>query len=184
VLKPTDARVSFNEDIIITSIDGKKLEVKKGDPIILGNKPIEVSAKGKKSMIIFPVNGQNSVMSFQLPLLSNEDINSELKKTHGKKIDLIISTILTAQKNLAEKKPELAISDISKLQTEFPELALLDFVMANLNIIAGDREAAKLNLEKGLLKMPENVDAVKLYKSLLRPGENDVTRQPSGEVKP
>ena len=180
---PKRARLSFVEDVLITDSNGQKVALKRGDSVELADNPIEISSEGKKSLMVLPLAANGQIAKIKLSNLSVDDLNENLKAAYNKNLEQLLVGIVNVQKEMAKKNNQQAKAELDKMKKLFPDLALIKFMEANIFLIEGNRDQAKMLLEQGLLQFPDNSDAIKLYRQLLAPGEKDMTRYPSSENK-
>jgi hypothetical protein len=180
---PETARISFVEDVNLTDRNGQKIKLNRGDTVELSDNPIEISAEGKKSLMILPMASDGKMVKVKLSNLSVDDLDQNLKSSYNKNLEQLLTGIVIIQKEMAKRNNTQAKSELEKIRKNFPDIAILKFIEANIYLLEGNRAEAKKLLEQGIIQYPDNNEAVKLYRQLLEPGEKDVTRGLASEVE-
>ena len=167
------AEVVCTEDVKLKySTSGKVEDLKKGQTYTyLAKEPVLISSKdpstAKMSVLLVPANNTAQIQ-VTLPSLpagrceSSED-KQAISPAHLNEYTIQLFNI---QRLVGQGKTADAQSQLSALQSKYPEASALEFIAASLDLLQGQREPAMEHLKKGIQQNADYTEAQELLKAL------------------
>jgi predicted Zn-dependent protease len=172
--KSITTEVNFSQDVFVTQGNDARQEFHKGDKLLLSSEPALFESPGHVGVLIIPMSSRAVAVPKLKPI---EDWSSEtFDHTLNAKLNLMVGEITKIQSLLATKKQKEALERIEALQKQFPKVSYLQFLRASTLYMGGEKEKARIAIERGLKDFPDNQDAWLFYKAL---GGEMVPRQPA-----
>jgi pectate lyase len=162
------SQVKFEQDVLVTNLQGKTQKIDEGQKVNFDNESILVESAGKVSVLLVPISNSSKDIQLKLKNLDKQQMNTFVGSSVNDELSRILFQINEVQNLLMEKKGNLAIQKIEQLQGKYKELEYLSFLKVSAYIVKGEREKAKQLLELSLQKYPDNKEGRDLYNSLFK----------------
>lgn len=142
-------------------------ELKANETIELPEGASLIEAPGHISVMLFPLESDNSAIKMELPRLDAkrlDDATTDILRTN---IDQLLKQVSEIYKLMSLGEYQTALKKTQTLKQNYPQQSVISFLEASCYILVGNKKMARISLEEGLMLNPDDADARKMYRSLL-----------------
>lgn len=134
------------------------------------NLPLLLEAPGRVSVILLPTDpSESSSIRLNQPLI-DEWPAPKVQKAIDRSLSKIMESAFQIQNLLAQKKLDAAATELTQLQSEYPDVTYLNFLRASIELMRGNTETASIAIKKALAAHPNNEEGKRLAEILAKGG--------------
>lgn len=172
-IKPAQTQFSVDRDSTITEAGESPVKLKLGEKLEVGKKPILVESPGYTSVFLIPNIDSKNDLQLTMKPMDLDQTSSIIQKKYHKNLTEILTDIYRVQNHLALSEVSEAITKVNKLIEKYPHIAYFKFLQASCYVMKGNKKRSKEILEVALSEYPDHPEGLRLYRSLLSPGEKN-----------
>lgn len=132
--------VVFDQDAIVYTKEDRKLNVKAGEAVEITSGPALIVREQFQTVLLLPIPEKTSKVEVHLP----QDENLKSKGLDpASAFNQIAQAIMEIQRLLAQKEPDLALSQIQTLRAQHPQFSYIRFLEASCYLLKSDLDKAK-----------------------------------------
>ena len=158
-----DARL--NQDASVLKAGSEIQDFKKGETVVLGDKPTLISSPGYVGILVLPASEYKGTVEIDLKSVKSYGGEAFTKK-YNQNINEVVAEITEIQLLIAKNKPQDALERTLNLQQKYPQLSYIHLLKASAYVLQHDEKRALQSIELALRDFPDNKQAQDLYYKL------------------
>ena len=131
--------------------------------------PVEITSVSRIPLILFPLQGSNSLVTLEAPKLQ-DIVNRLTDEQLDHALSIVLGRLADVQNLIHQRKLSDALQELNSLQAQHPSAKFLEFTRASILLLQGDRIEALRIAEFALKSVPDYREGQAFVKKLR--GEN------------
>jgi hypothetical protein len=162
---PNRFEAKLYQDSTVQKAGGESHEIKRGETVVLGEKPTLIQAPGYVGVLVLPSSDYKGLVDIDLKPVKSYG-GEAFNRKFNQSVNEVISEINEIQLLVAKSKPQEALDRALLLQTKYPQLTYIQLLKASAFVMLHEEKKALQALEIAIKDFPENKQVQELYVKL------------------